>query len=145
VAAMNKLTPNLIVDRIEDVLPFYLSVGFTKTMDLEHEGALGFVILHHGDVELMLQSRASVAADVEPLAAGPHRTMLYIEVGDLAPIRNALGKTPLVVPERTTFYGAREIIVRDPAGNAVAFASRASSTVNDEPSLPVDSSAKRPA
>jgi len=121
---MNKLTPNLIVDRIEDVLPFYLSVGFTKSMDLEHEGALGFVILHHGDVELMLQSRASVAADVEPLAAGPHRTMLYIEVADLAPIRKALGKTPLVVPERTTFYGAREIIVRDPAGNAVAFAAR---------------------
>jgi hypothetical protein len=28
------------------------------------------------------------------------------------------------VPERTTFYGAREIIVRDPAGNLIAFASR---------------------
>ena len=42
---MNKLTPNLVVDRIEDVLPFYLSVGFTKSMDLEHEGSLGFVIL----------------------------------------------------------------------------------------------------
>jgi uncharacterized glyoxalase superfamily protein PhnB len=120
---MNKLTPNLIVDRIEDVLPFYLAVGFEKVMDLEHEGALGFVILHHGKVELMLQSTASVAADVPPLAAGAHRTMLYIELDDLAPIRK-LGATPLVIPERTTFYGAREIIVRDPAGNAVAFASR---------------------
>lgn len=121
---MNKLTPNLIVDRIEDVLPFYAAVGFEKVMDLEHEGALGFVILHHGAVELMLQSRASVAADVAPLADGAHRTMLYIELDDLAPIRKALGSTPLVVPERTTFYGAREIIVRDPAGNAIAFASR---------------------
>lgn len=121
---MKKLTPNLIVDRIEDVLPFYLRVGFEKTMDLEHEGALGFVILHHGTVELMLQSRASVAADVPPLADGPHRTMLYIEVDRLAPIREALGTTPLVVPERTTFYGAREILVKDPAGNVVAFASR---------------------
>jgi hypothetical protein len=26
------------------------------------------------------------------------------------------------VPERTTFYGAREIIVRDPSGNVLAFA-----------------------
>lgn len=121
---MNKLTPNLIVDRIEDVLPFYLSVGFTKTMELAHEGSLGFVILNHGAVELMLQSRASVAADVEPLAAGPHRAMLYIELDDLAPIRKALRTTPLVIAERTTFYGAREIIVLDPAGNAVAFASR---------------------
>ena len=78
----------------------------------------------------MLQSTASVAADVAPLAAGPHRTMLYIELADLAPIRTALAKanTPLVIPERTTFYGAREIIVLDPAGNAVAFATRTEAT-----------------
>ncbi|MEO8841399.1 MAG: VOC family protein [Kofleriaceae bacterium] len=120
---MNKLTPNLVVDRIEDVLPFYLSVGFTKTMDVPHEGSLGFAILHHGSVELMLQSRPSVAADVPPLAAGGYRSMLYIEVDALAPIRTALGATPLVVPERTTFYGAREVIVKDPAGNIVTFAS----------------------
>jgi len=42
----------------------------------------------------------------------------------LAPIRKALAGWPLVIPERTTFYGAREIIVRDPANNVVAFASR---------------------
>lgn len=121
---MNKLTPNLIVDRIEDVLPFYTALGFTKVMDLEHEGALGFAILNHGNVEIMLQSQASMASDVPPLAAGANRAMLYIEVDKLEPIRKALGKTPHVIPERTTFYGAREIIVRDPAGNAVAFASK---------------------
>jgi len=121
---VNKLTPNLIVDRIEDVLPFYLALGFEKVMDLEHEGALGFVILHHGSVEIMLQSQPSMAADVPPLAGGANRSMLYIEVDKLAPIRKALGKTPHVVPERTTFYGAREIIVKDPAGNTVAFASK---------------------
>ena len=71
----------------------------------------------------MLQSRASVAADVPPLATGDYRSMLYIEVDALAPIRAALCAVPLVVPERTTFYGAREIIVKDPAGNIVAFAS----------------------
>jgi uncharacterized glyoxalase superfamily protein PhnB len=121
---VHKLTPNLIVDRIEDVLPFYTKLGFAKVMDLEHEGALGFAILNHGQVELMLQSKASMTADVPPLADGPNRSMLYIEVEALAPIREALGKTPLVVPERTTFYGAREIIVKDPAGNVVAFASK---------------------
>lgn len=120
---MNKLTPNLIVDRIEDVLAFYLSVGFTKTMDVPHEGSLGFAILNLGPVELMLQSRPSVATDVPPLAIDTYRSMLYIEVDALAPIRAALGATPLVVAERTTFYGAREIIVKDPAGNVVTFAS----------------------
>ncbi|MFT3775926.1 MAG: hypothetical protein QM820_62070 [Minicystis sp.] len=46
----------------------------------------------------------------------------HLEVDDLAPIRAALDGWPHVVPERTTFYGAREIIVKDPAGNAVFFA-----------------------
>jgi len=41
---------------------------------------------------------------------------------DLEPIRAALAGWPLVVPERTTFYGAHEIIVADPAGNHVFFA-----------------------
>ena len=72
----------------------------------------------------MMQSRASVAADIAGLDPDGFRAALYIEVDQLAPIRKALEAWPLVVPERTTFYGAREIIVRDPAGNVLAFASR---------------------
>ncbi len=121
---VNKLTPNLIVDRIEDVMPFYLGLGFEKLAEVPHDRTLGFVILRHGAVEVMLQSRASVAADVPPLAELSSRSMLYIEVDALAPIRDALGTTPRIIPERTTFYGAREILVLDPAGNVVAFASR---------------------
>ena len=122
---MNKLTPNLIVDRIEDCLPFYVErLGFAQTVEVPHEGKLGFVILKRGDLELMLQSRASVAADVAGLDPDGFRAALYIEVDKLAPIRKALNGWPRVIPERTTFYGAREIIVRDPAGNVVTFASR---------------------
>ena len=120
---MKKLTPNLIVDQIETCLPFYERLGFTKTVEVPAGDRLGFVILHRGDLELMLQTRASVATDVAALADGPYRSVLYVEVEHLAPIREALGATPLVVPERTTFYGARELIVRDPAGNVVFFAS----------------------
>ena len=69
------------------------------------------MILQRGDVELMLQSRASLTKDVPAVAEGPHRTVLYIEVADLAPIRKALAGWPPAAPERTTFYGAREIIV----------------------------------
>lgn len=122
---MNKITANLLVERIEDVLPFYEAFGFTKTVDVPHEDALGFVILHHGDLELMMESRPALAADIAPLATGSYRTMLYIEVDALAPIRKTVARlaAKAVVPERTTAYGAREIIVEDPAGNIVAFAS----------------------
>ena len=122
---MNSIVSNLIVPSIEACLPFYaLRLGFTQTVDVPHDGVLGFVILRRGEIELMLQSRASLAADVAGLDPHGFRAALYIEVDALATIREALAGWPLVVPERTTFYGAREIIVRDPAGNVVTFASR---------------------
>lgn len=122
---MNSIVSNLIVASIEDCLPFYIErLGFTQTVDVPHDGKLGFVILKRGELELMLQSRGSVAADIAGLDADGFRAALYIEVDTLAPIRKALNGWPRVIPERTTFYGAREIIVRDPAGNLVAFASR---------------------
>ncbi len=120
---MKKITPNLIVERIEDCLPFWTKLGFEKKVEMPEGDRLGFVILVRDHVELMLQSRASVAKDVPPLADAAYRSMLYVEVDDLAPIRDALAGVKPVVPERTTSYGAREIIVRDPAGNAVFFAS----------------------
>jgi uncharacterized glyoxalase superfamily protein PhnB len=127
-----QITPNLIVQSIERALPFYEKLGFTKTVEVKHppdatEGPLGFVILNHGETQLMMQSRDSIAADVAGLEKDSYRAMLYVHVDALAPIRDALASWPKVVPERTTFYGAREIIVRDTDGNVLAFAERVAS------------------
>jgi len=122
---MKSIVANLIVESIESCLPLYIErLGFEKTVEVPHEDKLGFVILKRGEVELMMQSRASVAGDIAGVADDAFRAALYIEVEALAPIRKALDGWPRVVPERTTFYGAREIIVRDPAGNLIVFASR---------------------
>lgn len=120
---MKKITPNLVVTSIEKALPFYEKLGFEKKVEVPHEGKLGFVILEHGGVELMLQSRASIGADVAGLEKDSYRSMLYVEVESLDRVRKVLAKREKVVPERTTFYGAREIIVRDEDGNVLAFAS----------------------
>lgn len=120
---MKEIIANLIVSSIEECLPFYVDrLGFTKSAEVPHDGAIGFVILKRGPVELMLQSRASVASDVAGLDKDTYRSALYVRVAELALIRDALASWPKVVPERTTFYGAREIIVRDPAGNVLSFA-----------------------
>jgi uncharacterized glyoxalase superfamily protein PhnB len=122
---MKSIVANLIVPSIEACLPFYAErLGFEKTVDVPHGDVLGFAILKRGEVELMLQSRDSLAGDIAGLEGDQFRAALYIEVEALAPIRKALEGWPRVVPERTTFYGAREIIVRDPAGNLLAFSSR---------------------
>jgi uncharacterized glyoxalase superfamily protein PhnB len=124
---MKKLTPNLIVDSVEECLRFWVDcLGFEKTVEVPEGDRLGFVILKRGALELMLQSRASLAKDVPAVADGAHRAVLYFEVSSLAPIRAALADWPRPVPERTTFYGAREIIVKDPAGHVVFFSEHTS-------------------
>ena len=118
-----KLTPLLYVEEIEPALPFWERLGFERTVEVPHEDRLGFVILKKDAVELMYQTRASVAADVPPLADTPMRGgLLFMEVADLDAVEAALGDVQPVVPRRKTFYGADELIVREPAGNVVTFA-----------------------
>jgi hypothetical protein len=117
-----------MVDAIEPVLPFWVDkLGFNKTAEVPHEGTLGFVILERDDIQVMYQTQASVAADVPPLASAPQRgTFMFIEVDDLNAIEQMLAGVKPVVPRRTTFYGADELIVHEPAGNVVTFAQFAS-------------------
>ncbi|MBA2670930.1 MAG: VOC family protein [Gemmatimonadetes bacterium] len=121
---MKKLTPVVYVEEIEPVLPFWIDrLGFEITAEVPEGDRLGFVILQKGDVEVMYQSRESVLKDLPQLADSPMGgTFLFIQVNDLDAIERALEGVEQVVPRRTTFYGADEIIVREPADNVVTFA-----------------------
>lgn len=121
---MKKLTPVLFVEEIEPVLPFWIErLGFEKTAEVPDDDRLGFVILKKGEVEVMYQTRESVAKDVPPLANDPlGGTHLFIEVDDLDDVESALDGVMPIVPRRKTFYGADELILREPAGNVVTFA-----------------------
>lgn len=120
---LKKITPVLMVEAIEPCLPFWDRLGFTKVAEVPHGDVLGFVILVKDGVELMYQTRASVAEDVEAVAASPMGgTMLFIEVDDLAAVIKAVGSAPVTFPRRTTFYGMDEVGVREPGGNPVTFA-----------------------
>ena len=121
-----KLTPVLIVDSIEPLLPFWAELGFEKTVEVPHENRLGFVILRAAAAELMLQTVDSVRADEAGILEG-RKTMgaglLFIEVEDLDAVARRVPKTTdVIVQRRTTFYGSTEMIVRDAAGYAVIFA-----------------------
>jgi len=120
---MKKLTPILTVEAIEPALPFWVdALGFEKTAEVPHEDALGFVILVRNELEVMLQSVASMNADVPAVAPPPGNSVLFIEVEDLAAVEAATSGYEVLVPRRTTFYGADEIFVREPGGNVVGFA-----------------------
>jgi hypothetical protein len=123
-SAMKKLTPVLLVDAIEPALPFWVDrLQFEVSAQVPHGDRLGFVILKKGNIELMYQTLESVESDIPPLADSPMRgSFLFIEVEDLNAIESALQGVATVVPRRKTFYGADELIVREPAGNVVTFA-----------------------
>jgi len=130
---VKKLTPVLFVERIEPVLPFWTEhLGFIKTVEVPEDGRLGFVILQQGDVEVMYQTYATVSKDLpqvlEQVRKGP--TFLYIEVENLDALKPALQSTDVYLPERKTFYGAREIGIRDPAGHYLTFAEMSASGQN---------------
>ena len=120
---VQSITPLLYVEEIEPVLGFWERLGFVRETEVPEGDRLGFVILKHGDAQIMYQTRASVTADVPALAATPMGgSLMFIVVDDIAFIEQNLGDAPRVVEKRTTFYGATEIVTREPAGNAVTFA-----------------------
>jgi uncharacterized glyoxalase superfamily protein PhnB len=124
---MKKLTPVFVVDEIEPCLDFWTGrLGFKKTVEVPEGDSLGFVILSRGDVEIMYQSRESLKKDMPSLAAGVSGSTspnaMYVEVTDIDDVDRRLAGWDVVVPRRTTFYGATEIGVREPAGNLIVFA-----------------------
>ena len=124
-----KLTPVLIVEEIEKSLPFWVDrMGFEKTVEVPEGEKIGFVILVREGAELMLQSIESVRKDVAAFAPDGPVTKgcgMFIEVDDLEDIRRRLQGYPIVMAERVTFYGMREIGVSEPGGHTVMFAAKA--------------------
>lgn len=125
---VRRLTPVIIVEAIEPVLPFWARIGAVVDVSVPHGAALGFVSLSLGSAELMYQSVASVLEDTgadgrrDAYAPLPQQAYLFIEVDDLAAVESCLAGEPVFLPRRTTFYGSRETGYRDPAGNLVVFA-----------------------
>ena len=120
---LNKLSPVLVVDAIEPCLSFWVDrLGFTRIAEVPEGDRLGFVILQKDGIEVMYQSRESVRKDIPAMANVPAGgTNLSIHVADVAAVERAVQGVEVVVPRRKTFYGADEIGVREPGGNAVIF------------------------
>ena len=122
---VKRVSPVLFAARIEPCVDFWTKrLGFQKTTEVPEGDTLGFVILQKDGFELMYQSYASADKDnpaTAPLTRkGP--SFLYVEVDNLDGLITAMKGAEVAIPERTTFYGAREFGVKDPAGHLFMFA-----------------------
>jgi len=122
---VKKITPVLFAESIELCVQFWIErLGFAKTVEVPDGNRLAFAILQKGSVELMYQSYASADKDVgsiaEAVRQGP--TFVYVEVENVDENIAAVRGAEVVIPLRTTFYGAKEIGIKDPAGHFLTFA-----------------------
>src|ERR1700684_919595 len=122
---VKKVTAVLLVEEIEPCLNFWVDrLGFTKAGEVPDGNKLAFVMLQKGTTEVMYQTYASVEKDDAQAAKDARKgpTFLYVEVDNLDAVIAALKGVPVVMPVRTTFYGAKEMGVKEPAGHFVTFA-----------------------
>ncbi len=126
ITMISKSTPILHVKSVEPSLKFWTErFGFKKTIEVPEGDHLGFVALENGTVEVMYQTYSGMQTDpANPLAKavdqGP--TFLFMEVADINSVANALHAAEIVQPIHETFYGSKEIVVKEPGGHFVIFA-----------------------
>lgn len=134
------LTPNLMTENVNASIEFYCNrLGFTYlngmlanseqvAAEYSAQTPLQWAMLSRGGAMLMLQERTSIAGDYPPFAKMPvaASAAFYLEVEDLDQLMSGLGDgVEIVVPDRTTFYGMRELWVRDNNGYVVTLAQKA--------------------
>lgn len=125
-STVKRVTPVLFVENVEPCLKFWEQFGFQRAMEVPDGAGLAFAAVQKDGVEIMYQSFASAMKDPSASAATKERlrshAFLFVEIADLAPIMAALKGAKLEVGPHETFYGSREIVVRDPGGHFVTFA-----------------------
>ncbi len=134
----NALSPNLMVTDMEASLRFYhevvglpiaFSVDAGQNTDTSGNVMAGtvFAALRAGETELMLQDRVSLAQDAPMVTDNtpPSGTFtLYFRVDDVDAVVARLPTSHEVVkPLQQTWYGMKEIWVRDPDGYVVTIGS----------------------
>ena len=131
--AYESVAPVLIVEKVEPTRDFFRDrLGFTQTAVVPHGSGLGFVMLQKDGVTVMVQSHDSLIEDVGHDAAravnetvsGRGAVGLFITVSDVEMLVPQVADADVIVPLRKTFYGMHEIMIREPGGHAVTFASR---------------------
>lgn len=121
---VKRLTPNLYTDDVASCVKFWVDrLHFEKTVEVPDGENLAFAALQKGATELMYGSYASLEREPAVAKAFKRGTgTLFIEVDDVDAVMAAMHGAPIVAPMHTTFYGAAEFTVADPAGHLITFA-----------------------
>jgi uncharacterized glyoxalase superfamily protein PhnB len=123
---LKKMIPNLMVEDVNSTIVFYRDVlGFELLTTVPEAGQFNWAMMRRDGVEIMFQTRTSLAEEVPVLgdrAMGGALTF-YTEVEDVQSLyTDLLGKVAIVQDMHKTFYGTREFAIQDCNGFVLAFA-----------------------
>jgi uncharacterized glyoxalase superfamily protein PhnB len=125
--ALKSMTPNLMVESVNETVEFYKKIGFQIIATVPEEGKLDWAMLQHGNVMLMLQNRNNMVAEYPSLndqQRGGGLT-LFIEVDDVSSIFSEIRETANVIKDlHITFYGMKEFAIEDCNNFILTFAER---------------------
>ena len=122
---INRSTPIFHVKSVEPSIKFWTErCGFKVTIQVPEGDHIGFAALENGSVELMYQTYQGMKTDpANPLASevekGP--SIVFMEVSDINAVIAAMKGAEIAQGLHETFYGAKEIIVKEPGGHFVIF------------------------
>ncbi|MEE2940155.1 MAG: alpha/beta fold hydrolase [Planctomycetota bacterium] len=120
---LQSLSPALVVEDPVSIADFYTErlsfrIARRTPQDLAEPAAL--IVLERDGARIVVQSLASLRADVTGTPVAPRAGVLFLGVESLDAELEALGDdVPLVGPERELRSGARQAVIADPAGNLV--------------------------
>src|SRR5262249_52703517 len=135
----HRLTPSLEAADLLATVGFYREVlGFRLVArhPKPDEGPMLWADVQRDGAELMLTQSHDPARLARLHADGAFDVVLYVAVDDVAALRAELAEKGVEVsPFEVTFYGMKEVYVRDPDGRAITFAQEC----RDEPETVHDS------
>ena len=122
---IDRSTPILHVKNVEPSLKFWTErFGFKPTVEVPEGDHIGFVALESGSVELMLQTYEGMQSDQNnPLAKAVDKgpSFIFMEVPDINAVIKSLQGAEIVQGLHETFYGAKEVVAKEPGGHFVIF------------------------
>ena len=122
---INRSTPILHVKNVEPSVKFWTErFGFKVTIQVPEGDHIGFAALEKGSVELMFQTYQGMRVDANnPLAKAVYQgpSFIFMEVPSINAVIDALKGAEIVQGLHETFYGAKEVVAREPGGHYVIF------------------------
>jgi lactoylglutathione lyase len=123
---LNSLTPNLMVNDVEETIEYYTDVlGFTLLMTVPETGKLDWAMVKRNDVVIMFQTKKRLSSGLPRMASekpGGGLTF-YIKVDRISEIHEELfnNEAEIISDLESTFYNTIEFSVVDVNGYILTF------------------------